>query len=51
VRMRLRSILRHRHKGKGRGRGLDHRRWPNSYFAGLGLFTMSTARDSVRQSR
>jgi hypothetical protein len=51
VRMRLRSILRHRHKGKGRGRGLDHRRWPNSYFAGRGLFTMSTARDSVRQSR
>lgn len=40
VRMRLRSILRKRHKKKGRGRGNDHQRWPNAYFAELGLHTM-----------
>ena len=51
VRMRLRSILRKRHGGQGRGHGLDHLRWPNSYFADLGLFTMTTARDLARQSR
>lgn len=51
VRMRLRSILRKRHRGQGRGHGLDHLRWPNSYFADLGLFTMSTARELARQSR
>lgn len=44
VRMRLRSILRKRHGGKGRGRGLDHRRWPNRYFAGLGLFFLVDAK-------
>jgi RNA-directed DNA polymerase len=43
VRMRLRSILRKRIKRKGRGRGSDHQRWPNSYFAKLGLFTMQAA--------
>lgn len=43
VRMRLRSILRKRHKRKGRGKGLDHQRWPNAYFAKLGLFSLSAA--------
>ena len=43
VRMRLRSILRKRTKRKGRGRGSDHQRWPNAYFAKLGLFSMSAA--------
>jgi len=43
MRMRLRSINRKRHKGKGRGRGLDHLKWPNTYFAKLGLFSMYTA--------
>ena len=44
VRMRLRSILRKRRKGKGRGRGADHQRWPNSYFAKLGLFSLEQAK-------
>jgi RNA-directed DNA polymerase len=43
VRMRLRSILRKRRKMRGRGRGKDHQRWPNAYFAKLGLFSMYTA--------
>ena len=38
--MRLRSILRKRMKKKGRGRGSDHQRWPNTYFAELGLYTV-----------
>jgi RNA-directed DNA polymerase len=50
IRMRLRSILRKRHGGKGRGRGWDHMRWPNSYFAELGLFSMIAARASYVQS-
>ena len=44
LRMRMRSILRKRRKGKGKGRGEDHHRWPNSYFAKLGLFSLSTTR-------
>jgi len=51
VRMRLRSILRRRHGGHGRGRGLDHQRWPNAYFAGQGVFTMTAALALARQSR
>lgn len=43
VRMRLRSILRKRRGGRGRGRGLDHQRWPNSYFAQMGLFSLKEA--------
>ena len=43
LRMRLRSINRKRNKGTGRGRGLDHQKWPNNYFAKLGLFSMYTA--------
>lgn len=50
VRMRLRSILRRRHKKHGAGRGLSNFRWPNAYFAKLGLFTMTTARASARRS-
>ena len=44
VRGRLRSILRKRIKLKGRGRGRDHRRWPNRYFAGLGLWSLVEAK-------
>jgi RNA-directed DNA polymerase len=51
IRMRLRSILRKRHGRKGRGRGFDHLRWPNAYFGNLGLFTLTTAHESARQSR
>jgi RNA-directed DNA polymerase len=43
VRQRLRSILRNRRKRKGRGRGADHQRWPNAYFAALGLFSLAAA--------
>ena len=50
VRMRLRSILRRRRHQRGAGRGWSHIRWPNAYFAKLGLFTMTTARASARQS-
>jgi RNA-directed DNA polymerase len=45
VRRRLRSILRkyaHKHGGTGRNLG-DHKRWPNTYFAERGLFTMVEA--------
>lgn len=50
VRMRLRSILRHHHKLKGRGRGADHQRWPNAFFAGMGLFSLEQAHHAARQS-
>lgn len=51
VRMRLRSILRKRMKRRGRGRGSDHQRWPNDYFAKLGLFSMYTARVEATSPR
>jgi RNA-directed DNA polymerase len=44
VRRRLRTIQRKRHKGKGRARGRDHQRWPNAYFAELGLISMALVR-------
>jgi RNA-directed DNA polymerase len=50
IRMRLRSILRRRHGGHGRGGGHDHYRWPNAYFAKLGLFSLSRAHDLACQS-
>ena len=40
----MRSILRKRAGRRGKGRGLDHHRWPNSYFANLGLFNLEDAR-------
>lgn len=40
VRGRLRGIQRKRRGGHGRGRGRDHQRWPNSYFAALGLLSL-----------
>ena len=43
VRMRLRSILRKRDRRKGRGHGLDHRRYPNAFFATHGLFSLTAA--------
>jgi len=51
IRMRLRSILRKRRGGKGRGRGADHQRWPNAYFANLGLFTLTAAHALACQPR
>lgn len=52
IRRRLRALLRKQEKRPGGGRCLaDHKRWPNAYFAGLGLFTMTRASTSARQSR
>ena len=51
IRMRLRSILRKRKGCHGRGRGYDHFKWPNAYFSGLGLFTLTAAHAQARQSR
>lgn len=51
VRMRLRSILRRRHHGRGAGRGLSNIRWPNAFFADLGLLTMKEARAMASRSR
>lgn len=50
TRMRLRSILRKRFGGSGRGRGLDNMRWPNAFFADLGLFSLAAAHASACQS-
>lgn len=50
VRMRLRSLLRQRDGARGRGHGAAHRKWPNRYFADLGLFSLVTARAKVVQS-
>ena len=50
IRMRLRSILRKRAGRKGRGRGRDHNKWPNAYFAKLGLFSLQKAWESACQS-
>ena len=51
IRQRLRSILRKRHKGKGRARGIDHQRWPNAYFAELGLISLASARAQAANSQ
>lgn len=50
LRGRLRGILRKRRGGRGRGRGTDHHRWPNRFFADLGLFSLTTAHALARQS-
>jgi RNA-directed DNA polymerase len=52
VRRRLRAVLRRQQHRPGRGRcRRDHTQWPNAFFAALGLFTMSEAHQSARQSR
>jgi RNA-directed DNA polymerase len=51
TRGRLRSILRKRHKGKGRARGRDHQRWPNAYFAELGLISLALTRAKAAKAR
>ena len=40
LRARLRGILRKRQRLRGRSRGRDHQRWPNRYFAELGLLNL-----------
>ncbi len=51
VRQRLRTVLRKRHKGQGRARGRDQQRWPNDYFAELGLFSLAIAREQASHAR
>ena len=51
VRQRLRSVLRKRHKLQGRARGRDHQRWPNAYFADLGLISLALAREQASHAR
>lgn len=53
VRRRLRSILRkYQKKTGGTGRNvLDHKAWPNTFFAKLGLFTMYEAYVQASESR
>jgi RNA-directed DNA polymerase len=50
VRQRLRTILRHQHKLCGRSGRIDYQRWPNAFFAGLGLYSLETAHRLARQS-
>jgi len=52
VRRRLRAILRKREKRPGFGRTpRDHHRWPNTFFAKHGLFTLHEAHALASQSR
>ena len=52
VRRRLRAILRKHDKRPGMGKCRDdHLRWPNTFFAAQGLFTLTTARVLASQSR
>jgi RNA-directed DNA polymerase len=52
VRRRLRAVLRKHEKRPGMGICReDHQRWPNSFFAAQGLFTMTTAWKLASQSR
>ena len=52
IRRRLRAMLRKQKHRPGQGRCFnDHKQWPNSFFADLGLFTMSVAHQLARQSR
>jgi RNA-directed DNA polymerase len=50
IRGRLRNILRKRAHRRGRASGLDHQRYPNIYFAELGLFSLTAAHARERQS-
>ena len=52
IRRRLRALRRKQQKRPGAGHTLaDHQRWPNAYFAELGLFTMTEAHALASQSR
>lgn len=50
VRRRLRSILRRRSKRHGMAQGRENVIWPNCFFAGLGLYSLTAAHATVRQS-
>ena len=47
LRARLRSILRKRRGLRGRSRGRDHQRWPDRYFAKLGLLSLEQLWKSI----
>jgi len=52
LRRRLRAILRRQERRPAFGRCInDHTRWPNAFFASLGLFTFTTALAQARRSR
>lgn len=52
IRRRLRALLRKQERRPGAGRCMaDQRRWPNAFFAAVGLFTMTEARQAASQSR
>ena len=46
VRMKLRSILKRHEKKRGIGRGMYHKRYPNAYFADLGLFSLGESKET-----
>lgn len=50
IRQRLRAILRKRLRRPGRARGPDFQRWPVSFFAAQGLFSLTQAHAAFRQS-
>jgi RNA-directed DNA polymerase len=50
IRERLRNILRHQNKLPGRSGKMDHKRWPNRFFAGKGLYSLDQAHKLARQS-
>ena len=49
VRSRMRGILRKRSRRRGPGGGYDNVRWPNDFFAELGLFSLVEARAAAAQ--
>jgi RNA-directed DNA polymerase len=52
IRRRLRAMLRKQARRPGIGRAKsDHQRWPNAYFANVGLFALHAAWQTARQSR
>ena len=52
VRRRLRTLLRYQQHRRGHGHTLtDHQRWPNTFFAAQGLFTLTQAHALASQSR
>jgi RNA-directed DNA polymerase len=50
IRQRLRALLRKQHKQRGPARGRDFQRWPNTFFAKQGLYSLTIAHAMARQS-
>lgn len=51
VRRRLRRMLLKRQRKRGNEMGWSHRRWPNAYFTGQGLFSLKIAHATNRRSQ